>query len=272
MSRLLNSLSFVLAFLVAASCGSGQVSENHTVEHLEVSELGPFEPVRSPDLQQVEQQIVEQTNAFRKEEGREKVEVNPTLEETAAKFAQYMAKTDKYGHRADGRSPSQRASAQGYEFCMVSENIAYQFKTKGFKTENLAQGFVEGWKNSPGHRENMLEPDVTETGVAVAQSETTGVFYGVQLFGRPQSQKIEFRLANPTKMDLDYQIADQKYSLPSGYTRKHTLCRPSKLRWQPTPDSETEQLRAIEPADGDEFKVQMEDGKVLIEAMRSGGE
>src|SRR5690606_15257530 len=139
------------------------------------------------------------------------------LAKTAAEFARYMARTDKYGHRADDRSPSERATAQGYQYCLVSENIAYQFQTQGFQTAKLVEGFVDGWKDSPGHRENMLEPAVTQTGVAVAQSETTGVFYAVQMFGRPQSAKIGFRLANPTEVSLEYQLGGQKFSLPPRY-------------------------------------------------------
>lgn len=268
MNRFLFSLLAMCVF--APASGWGQVSVHHTVEHLEASELGPFEPVKTPDLETVESMIVERTNEFRKSEGREKVQVDETLKKTATDFARYMAKTDKYGHRANGHSPSERASAHGYDFCIVSENIAYQFKTTGFSTEKLATGFVEGWKNSPGHRKNMLEPDVTETGVGVAQSETTGVFYAVQMFGRPQSEQIAFRLVNKTETALEYQIADQNFSLPPRYARKHTLCRPSKLHWDPNPESDAnEKPREIKPDDGDEFRVETQDGKILLKPMSS---
>jgi uncharacterized protein YkwD len=271
MKRLINfSWPALALFFLAPSSGQGQTSEPHTIEHLEASELGPFEPVKTPDLEEAEKLIVEQTNQFREEQGREKLAVDETLAKTAAEFARYMARTDKYGHRADDRNPSERASAQGYQYCLVSENIAYQFRSQGFQTKKLMEGFVEGWKDSPGHRENMLEPDVTQTGVAVAQSESTGVFYAVQMFGRPQSAKIEFRLSNPTETSLEYQIADQKFSLPPRYARKHTLCRPSELKWQPQPNAETDQQpRTIEPDDGDEFEVQRKGEEILIQPMNS---
>ncbi len=35
-------------------------------------------------------------------------------------------------------------------------------------------------------RKNMLAPEVTETGVAVARSGKTGRYYAVQMFGRPR--------------------------------------------------------------------------------------
>jgi uncharacterized protein YkwD len=258
-------------FAIAPAVGFGQSSENHVVEHLEASELGPYEPTKTPDLKAAEQKIVEQTNKFRQDEQREKVAVDETLQKTAEAFAQYMAKTDDYGHRADNRSPSERATAQGYEFCMVSENIAYQFKTSGFETSKLATNFVEGWKNSPGHRKNMLEPDVTQTGVAIAQSENTGVFYAVQLFGRPESEKIAFRLLNKTEAEFKYQIGEEQFTLPPLYARKHTLCRPSQLKWLPDlkADAKNQKPREIKPEDGDEFQVQTEENTIQLEPVET---
>jgi hypothetical protein len=154
---------------------------------------------------------------------------------------------------------------------MVSENIAYQFRTSGFPTDKLAKNFTEGWKNSPGHRKNMLEPDVTQTGVAIAQSENTGVFYAVQLFGRPESEKIAFRLLNKTETEFKYQIGEEKFSLPPYYGRKHTLCRPSKLQWMPSlnADAENQKPREIQPKDGAEFQVQTEENTIDLEPVEA---
>ncbi len=212
--RMFSCCSLLGSFLLAPSFLCGQTSEHHAVEHLTASELGPFDPVATPDLTEVATMIVKQTNQFRQAEKRKPVKVNSILRTTATDFAQYMAKTDQYGHRADGRGPSARVTAQGYHFCIVEENIAYDFKTTGFTTQKLANAFMEGWKKSPPHRRNMLEPNVTEIGVAVAQSQTTGVFYAVQDFGRPKADKIEFRVVNHTETPFDYQIAGRSYELP----------------------------------------------------------
>ena len=40
----------------------------------------------------------------------------------------------------------------------------------------------------------MLDPAVTETGVGVARSERTGDYYGVQMFGRPTTEMMEFQI------------------------------------------------------------------------------
>lgn len=262
----------LIVHLLVPSLGYGQTAEYHSVEHLEPSEVGTYDPTKKPDLNEVEQQIVERTNAFRKEQDRESVKVDQTLTQTANEFAQFMARTDKYGHHADGRSPSERAKSQGYEMCMISENIAYQFKTTGFATEELAKAFVTGWKNSPGHRKNMLEKHVTETGVGVAQSESTGVFYAVQMSGRPKSQQIEFRLVNKTDVDFNYRVAERQYSLPPRYSRRHMLCQPAQLSWLPelkagsSEESKTQQdARSLKPQDGEEYRVERQGDKILVQ-------
>ena len=160
--------------------------------------------------------IVTKSNSFRQEHGTKPVKVNSKLVETAQYFASYMARTDNYGHRADGKRPSERAQAHGYNYCLVAENIAYQFSSAGFKTEELANRFVEGWKTSPPHRENMLDADVRETGVAIARGERTGYWYAVQLFGRPKSAALEFKIANESDATIQYSIKDRSFELPPG--------------------------------------------------------
>ena len=53
--------------------------------------------------------------------------------------AAYMAKSGKFDHDADGRQPAQRIAAKGYRYCMVAENIAYEFSSRGFASSELAQ-------------------------------------------------------------------------------------------------------------------------------------
>ena len=140
------------------------------------------------DPAQVERQVVRDTNEFRKENGLEAAGPASALRRTAEEFAEYMARTDKYGHEADGRTPGERAKRGGYDWCRVSENISYQWSSHDFDTTELARRLVEGWKKSPGHRRNMLDPKVTETAVAVARSAKSGKYYAVQMFGRPRGR------------------------------------------------------------------------------------
>lgn len=140
-----------------------------------------------PDLRVVERLIVEHTNQFRRGEGVDKVEVDGKLERAARAFALYMADNDRFSHEADGRNLSQRVTHQGYEYCLVAENLAYQYSSADFGTAELAARYFEGWRKSPGHRANMLESSARDTAVAVVRSARTRRFFAVQLFGRPRS-------------------------------------------------------------------------------------
>jgi hypothetical protein len=196
------------------------------------------------------------------EEKQPPVQSDAKLQETAQSFANYMADTDRYGHTADDRRPAERAAAKEYKYCIVLENIAYAFRSSGYDASGLADQFVSGWKKSPGHRKNMLDPDVTETGVAIARSEKTGYYYAVQLFGRPKSASIEFSIENRAAADIDYSIGEHSYSLPPRYTRTHTVCRPPQVAFQ-WPDSKEDPAR-LSPADGDHFLVTQRQGKWMV--------
>src|SRR5262249_9624507 len=182
-----------------------------------------------PDLDRVGELVVDSVNRFREEKGRGKLRVNPQLTAAARYFAGYLARTGKFSHTADGKGPAERAVQYGSRYCLVLENIAYQYSSRSFTAPALARKLVEGWKGSPGHRKNMLDPDVFDTGVAVAQSPRTGKFYAVQMFGRPESEKIVFQISNRTKSEAEYTVDGQTYTIRPGYTVTHTRCRPPVL-------------------------------------------
>lgn len=208
---------------------------------------------RVPDLERAARSIIELTNVFRREQGLEAVQSNRVLDETARDFAGLLARTERFGHGADGTGPAERAKRHGYKMCLISENLAYQFDSRGFAADELASKMVEGWKDSPGHRENMLDPDVTETGVALAGSDDSGQYYAVQLFGRPRSESIEFSIANDSSVAVSYGLDGQSFQLPPRYRRTHEQCRPAKLRLKlPGEREET----VIEPGDGDRFRIE----------------
>jgi uncharacterized protein YkwD len=211
------------------------------------------QPVSRPDAGQVMNGIVEQTNAFRRAQGLKPTAPNGTLAGTAQEFADFMARTDRYGHDADGRQPSQRATAHGYAYCLVSENIGYQYSSIGFRSGDLAERLVEAWKRSPGHRHNMLEPDATETGVAIAQSPRTGRYYAVQMFGRPDKLRIAFRIANRSTTPLRYEVGGERFQLPPRVTRTHEQCRSEVLTLQLPGD---DQPMRIEPRNGERYAIE----------------
>src|SRR5262245_53269249 len=91
-----------------------------------------------PDVAKVAELIVTGTNEFRQHEDQRQLARNARLDETARYFARFMADSQKFGHEADGRRPDERAKQRGYDYCIVLENIAYQFDSTGFKADDLA--------------------------------------------------------------------------------------------------------------------------------------
>lgn len=215
--------------------------------------LAEAAPRSRPELPELNRLIVEQTNHFRRSQGRDPVKPNAALAQAAAQFADYMARADRYGHEADGREPAQRAQAQGYQYCLVTENIAYQFSSAGFSTAELARRLVDGWIDSPGHRVNMLDADATDTGAAVARSPRSGRYYAVQMFGRPRSLHTVFSIANRSGTALSYEFGGETIRLPPRVTQTHEVCRPKPLSLQLP--GQREPLR-VQPAHGERYAVE----------------
>ena len=209
--------------------------------------------VAVPDLAGAEREIVSRTNAFRRDEGAADLTVAPSLVAAARRFADFMASGDRYGHEADGRTPLQRAEAQGHAWCLVAENIAMQFNSAGFETGELSERFVTGWIDSAGHRRNLLDAAATETGVAIARSPQGERYYAVQMFGRPATLRLHFDVSNHSRADVSYRIGPTTFVLPSGATRRHEQCRADVFELV-RPGTQTP-LRRL-PADGARYRIE----------------
>lgn len=183
----------------------------------------------TPDLPKVETAIVEMTNVFRKEQGLAGVAPNPLLTAAARAFAEYLARSETFSHTADGRQPSERVKAAGYSFCLIAENLALNLDSRGFETRQLARDAVEGWKESPGHRKNLMAPHVTEIGVAVAKAPGQEKYLSVQLFGRPESLMYSFSVRNETTETVHYAVGDDSHEVGPRITATHSVCTPATV-------------------------------------------
>ena len=214
--------------------------------------------------------VTDLTNAFREENGLNAVTRDDTLAAAAAKFGRFLAERGVLGHEAGGTTPAQRVTAAGYEFCSVRENLAYQFDPFGFDAARLARETVDGWKNSPGHRANLLADDVTQTGVAVVYHPPTGRYFAVQLFALPQSAAVTFEVENRTAEAQTYRVAGRLFTLPPRFVRSHTRCSPGRVevRLGKVPAAPTD--KADPPADTGE-PLTLAAGQVLILRPADGG-
>jgi len=148
-------------------------------------------------VKQAQDRITHLTNELRASAGLKELSKNDSLNKAATDFAHFMLAESKYGHRADGRRPAERAEIAGYDYCVVRENIAYRVDPDRPDASAVAQDFFDGWKESEGHRENMLGEHISETGVAVVSNDGV-TFYAVQMFGRPASAKFKIQIKNET--------------------------------------------------------------------------
>jgi uncharacterized protein YkwD len=109
------------------------------------------------------------------------VKLSPTLGGVAFGHADDMAKHNYFEHEdLTGHSPADRVRAVGYQEKLVGENIAYGPKS--------AEEVVQGWLDSPGHCENIMDPRFAEMGIAYAagQASRRGLFW-VQLLVAPKA-------------------------------------------------------------------------------------
>lgn len=221
----------------------------------------------TPDLPKVEIVIVEMTNQFRRQNRLSALKRNRTLDEAARSFAAYLARTGKFSHTADGRRPADRTRSAGYKHCRISENLALNVDSRGFRTRQLARGAVDGWKNSPPHRKAMVDPFVTEIGVGVVKAAREHRYLSVQLFGRPRALQYRFTIRNMAATRVGYSHTGRQHELPPRTEVQHTECNPANLRFEQVRTANRRRGRAeFATRDGDLFIVRPSRlGRLVVE-------
>lgn len=118
------------------------------------------------------------TNQKRAEKGLKPLKMNPKLASAAAEKAKYMFAKDFWAHIGpDGTTPWFFIRNAQYEYLYAGENLA-----RGYTT---APEVVDAWMASPSHRENILSPNYSDIGFAVATGSLTGAetVLVVEIFG-----------------------------------------------------------------------------------------
>jgi uncharacterized protein YkwD len=126
-------------------------------------------------------------NAVRAKSGCGPLRINPKLVAAAKSHARAMAEENFFAHAGkDGSRFSARIAQQGYSYRSASENIAAGHETAG--------EVVTGWLQSAGHRRNILDCGMSETGIAVVHQPDDRPlrgnsyplrYYWVQVFADP---------------------------------------------------------------------------------------
>ena len=149
-----------------------------------VTQPEPTAPANDADVDAMKQDIIDRTNALRKENGIAALTANDKLMQAAQVRADEMAANTVYSHtRPDGRKYTTVTDCK-----YVGENIhqiplLYLEQQKG----ELVGTVVHSWSKSAGHMENMINASYASIGVGLARGiDGNGLecWYCVQLFLR----------------------------------------------------------------------------------------
>jgi len=145
-------------------------------------------PQPTIEVTDLAKRIHAQINEKRKRHGLKRLAWNDTLSRIAIKHSRDMANRNYLSHDSpEGKGFSYRYQQAGYS-CEIrvgmvvytgAENIALSHLYNSMKTENgiayydwnsaqeIARRAVDGWMNSPGHRENILTPYWRQEGIGI---------------------------------------------------------------------------------------------------------
>lgn len=126
--------------------------------------------------------LLQATNEQRTSNGKTSLKLNQQLINAAQAKAQDMVARNYWSHNTpEGHEPWVFVENSGYKYSHVGENLAY-----GFTSSSTT---INGWMNSPTHKENLLSDNFTEVGFGYANS-TDFVQSGpetvvVAIYGKP---------------------------------------------------------------------------------------
>jgi len=113
--------------------------------------------------------LIDFVNSSRAQSGLAPLSVNEKLQSAALSKAQDMFANQYFAHTSpQGKTPWDFINQSGYTYVYAGENLAI-----GYNDNNELH---TAWMNSPSHRENILNPNFKEIGIA----QLSGTFDGLQ--------------------------------------------------------------------------------------------
>ena len=146
------------------------------------AEAKPVEQPAQTDVAAAKQDIIDRTNALRKENGVAVLRVNDRLMQAAQVRADEMAASGIYSHtRPDGRKSNTVTDSKytGENIHSISELYLEQ------QQKTLSEAVINLWSNSKAHADNMTSSRYGEIGVGLARGVNQNgldCWYCVQVF------------------------------------------------------------------------------------------
>ena len=193
----------------------------------------------SGGMREAAEQIFALANQARAQHGAGPLQWDGNLAEAARQHCLRMAAEGPIAHQYPGEPDlTERAGHAGAHFSLIEENVA---------VGPSAAEIHEEWMHSPGHRSNLLNPEVNRVGIAVVAAR--GTLYAVADYGRgvaPMDRaQVEARVAElmrPSGVAVvrNNSEARQACSMDSGLPASDAAGTPHFImRWQ---DSDLSQL------------------------------
>ena len=154
--------------------------------------------------------VISLTNNVRAVNGLPPLAENQLLNSIAESRAKDMLEKQYFDHVSpSGQQASDIAQSIGYHYKIIAENIG----SGDFYTN---QKIVDGWMQSPGHRNNILSTEVQEIGAAVLKGKMKGAetYITVQIFGL-QSLPVAQNICVAPSSNLAHDIEVKKAEMES---------------------------------------------------------
>lgn len=144
-----------------------------------ISTPPPLRSVKNASGSLSKNEVIRITNLERNKYSLPSLKENSKLDLSAKAKTEDMIARQYFEHQSPiGEKVADLVEKTGYEFIVLGENLAMG----NFEND---QDLIKAWMDSPGHRENILNPNYKEIGVSVIKGMFEGkeVWMAVQHFG-----------------------------------------------------------------------------------------
>ena len=203
----------IIVFLIISACKSDEVtSEERKDEKSDVIFTDRLESnlsvpvfkalqseiiqIGSIDFELLDYLVFNGINGIREQKGFAPLKISGVLIAAARNQNQYQIKINKLSHHQTGqdlKSAALRVKYYGGDYRSIGENVQFQgftIRTQGGIVDIItptyiaaADKIVQGWVNSPGHYQNIINPDFTYVGTSIDYSPIKKALFATQVYG-----------------------------------------------------------------------------------------
>lgn len=132
----------------------------------------------------IEAQIHQRVNEIRRDRNLSPIDFSRSLSTHARAHSEDMYDRDYFAHENPDNETAADRIPNAFRYCsMVGENLHYRTWSQA-NASTIANATVEGWMNSPGHRQNLLRENwtVQGLGVYIGTTDRRVIVYSTQKF------------------------------------------------------------------------------------------